>query len=328
MQRRIPIALAAGLLLFQAGTAAAGQGPTGPDLVSEGVGLLGAPDLLGSAQVQSELKLTPRQLAKVKRAVYISSRQREAARLEIGQGGYDPDARKTTMEAIRREYEGSVSKILEKPQRERLVQLALRREGLLAAARPEVARKLELTSSQSRKIKAVVDAMRQPVERNRLATPAFADGAGGVPNPANAMQAPNANGPFPGAAAGFGPFAGAGAAPGFGPTFGGGPFAGAGPGPGFGPPPTGGRDPQGNGVRDDGEQPGDRLEKLEAQEKARENAVAKIAEILTPTQKEAFDRLLGKPVGSSEAAAGAAGEPPANGQSRPTRAKSRRGTGR
>lgn len=78
--------------------------------------------------------------------------------------------------------------------------------------------------------------------------------------------------------------------------------------------------------------PRDELESIEAREKARETAVAKIGEILTQTQKEAFDRLLGPPMGAAKLEA----EKPAGNDERPsggstkstrTRLKSRRGLG-
>ncbi len=54
------------------------------------------------------------------------------------------------MDSLRKEQEQAISEILEPKQKTRLGEIELQREGIFAVARTDVAKKLKLTSAQTR----------------------------------------------------------------------------------------------------------------------------------------------------------------------------------
>src|SRR5262245_38866898 len=94
------------------------------------------------------------------------------------------------MDAFIRDQEAGVAKILDKSQKNRLSEIELQREGLLAVAKPDVAAKLKLTASQSEKVKFIIDEMRQAQREAMPAPPGGFRGPGEGPPPGD--------GPFPG----------------------------------------------------------------------------------------------------------------------------------
>ena len=192
----------------------------------------GGQSLISSPSVQEDLGLTEKQKAQLKRLDTSLAQKRREAFAGAGQGPPDPQAMMSAMTSLRRDYDAAVSKLLNKRQKDRLAQLELQREGLLAVARTEVSTKLKLTTAQSKKVKAIVDEMRRSQASLMPGPP------GGGPG-----------GPFGGGPPGGGPGGPFGGGPPGGPPPGGGP-PGGGPFGGGGPPPGGGASP------DDGPPPG------------------------------------------------------------------------
>ncbi len=140
MNTRIPKLVAAGFILLVTSAEVLAQGP-GPPMLPGGMGGpgdSGGPSLVGFAAVQKELGLTDKQSAQIKRLDSTMSRQRETASAE---GGFDPETMRSPMNTLRRRYETSVNKVLTKTQKERLSELELQREGLMAVARKDVSSK-------------------------------------------------------------------------------------------------------------------------------------------------------------------------------------------
>lgn len=302
MRRIYATALAAGLTLILTAAAARSQGPaTAPPPV---IGGPDGPPLVMVDAVQEDLKLTDKQREKLKELRLAMAQRRRAAFNQRDEQGFDPQAIMAEMHTFRRTQDTAVARILDKDQKARLAQIELRREGLLAVARHDVATKLKLSSAQSRKVKEIVDGMRKMVAQT-MPIP-----HGGLPFVAN----------FP-VGEGF-------------PNEGG--FAGAYPTPDgssadimlqdvipdLNPTPT--ANPAGRarprGARKKGgragpapettkaatpsaEPPTFNAEELHAKvvkmgetiEKARAAATREIGEVLKPDQKDAFDKMLGEP---------------------------------
>jgi Spy/CpxP family protein refolding chaperone len=260
-----------------------------------------------AASVQEDLGLSDKQKEQLKRLeAAMRQKGREAFTGGGGGGGggegFDPQAMMTTMNALRREHDAAVSKVLDKRQRERLAQLELQREGVIAVTRKDLATKLKLTSSQNKKVKAIVDEMRQSQAQSMPGPP----GGGGGP--------PGGGGGFPG-----------------GPPPGGGGNRGGGGGGGIG----GGGPPPGGPPNFDSEEFRAQFAKMrEAQDKIRTTATEKIDEVLTKDQKASFDKMLGKPFDFSTIRPGPGpggppdGAPPSDDTRSPAKAKTRRGAAR
>jgi hypothetical protein len=252
MNMRITMLFSAGLALAFAASPARAQGPPGGP---------GGPNLLSAASVQEDLGLNEKQKGRLKQLDASMMQRRRDSFQMAGEGGLDPEAMRSTMDNLRREQEAAASKILDKTQKARLTQIELQREGVLAVARKEIAAKLKLTATQSKKIKAIVDEMQQTMARS--------------------MPRPPGDG-FPGR-----PPGGGGAQNG---EVGGGPPQGGGN-PGGGP-------PQGRGGPPDfdNEEVRARFAKMrEDGEKLRTAATKQVEEVLTKDQRVVFDKLLGKP---------------------------------
>jgi hypothetical protein len=219
-----------------------------------------------------------------------------------------------TMNTIRRRYRAAVARILSDAQRERLSQLELQREGLLAVARKEIATGIGLTTAQSKQVRDVVDEMRRSVEPSMPVPPRPGSGPSGARGNGVDEKAPGGGELIPIPLDGPGPL----------PP--GGPGAGVGPVPGAGPPP--------NGLPNLGDpRVQAQLDKVrKAMEEARATATRRIAGILTAKQRGAFDKLLGKPFDFSnpqaEGALGNSAHRPASDRPRDRKKlRSRRGSG-
>jgi hypothetical protein len=253
--------------------------------------------------VQQELDLTSKQKEKLKR-LDATVKQTRRQVFEDNDGASNPEATKTTMDNLRRNHNAAIAKILDEKQNARLTELELQREGVLAVAKPDIAKKLNLRSEQSTQIKAILDEMREALARAMPRPPGGrrrgGNGAGGGPpgdGPPGAGGPPGEGADDEGRAGGGFPAGGPpprggdngddNGPPGGGP-FGGGQFGG-GPGGDGGPP--GGGPPNFNNAEFRAQ-----FAKIrEATEKARTTATKAINEVLTKDQKADFDKMLGKP---------------------------------
>ncbi len=237
-----------------------------------------------AAPIQKELGLTEKQKSQLKKLDTTMSQKRQQMFTRSRQRDTDPEKMRKSMESLRREQEEAISEILEPKQKTRLGEIELQREGIVAVARTDVAKKLKLTSTQTDQIKTIVDQMRQDERAAMPRPPEGSQGPGGGPPGENGFQGggPPGEGGFPG-----------GGPPGGGPPGGGG-FPGGGP-PGEGGfqgggPPGGGRPDSGN------DEFRAQFEKMrQQQEKIRATATKQISEVLTAEQKTSFNKMQGKP---------------------------------
>jgi hypothetical protein len=79
------------------------------------------------------------------------------------QGGLDRGALMAMIAGLRRENEEALARVLDKPQRERLAQVALQLEGPMAITRPEVALRLNFADTQL----LVIQALKEEYEAAR-----------------------------------------------------------------------------------------------------------------------------------------------------------------
>jgi Spy/CpxP family protein refolding chaperone len=259
-----------------------------------------------AAPVQKELGLTEKQKSQLKKLDSTMSQKRRQmfTRTRSRQGDTDPEKMRTSMDSLRSEQAEAISKILEPKQKTRLGEIELHREGIFAVARTDVAKKLKLTSTQTDRIKTIVDQMRQD---ERVA----------MPRPPEGSQGPGSGPPGENGLQGGGP-PGEGGFPGGGPP-------GEGGFPGGGPP---GGDPLGENGLQGGGPPGSgrpdfgsdefraQLDKMrKEQEKIRTTATKQITEVLTAEQKTSFNKMQGKPFDLSSLRDG-----PGNGPRNSTRA--------
>ncbi len=294
MSSRVTLMFAAVLMLVLLSPTRA-QGPPGGPRGPGGPGGPGGPSLIMAAPIQKELGLTEKQKSQLKKLDTTMSQKRRQmfTRTRSRQGNTDPEKMRTSMDSLRREQEEAVSKILEPKQKTRLGEIELQREGIFAVARTDVAKKLKLTSTQTDKIKTIVDQMRQDERVAMPRPPEGSQGPGGGPPGENGFQG---GGPPSGGPPGEGGFPGGGP-PGENGLQGGGP-------------PGGGRPDFGS---DEFRAQFDKMRKQ--QEKIRTTATKQITEVLTAEQKTSFNKMQGKPFDLSSLRDG-----PSNGPRNSTRA--------
>lgn len=286
---RVSRVMAVGLTLGLTTAAAWAQGPPRGPGGPGAPGGPGGPSLVMTPEVQKELGLTEKQAAQVKKLEAALERKRRELFAEEGDEGGDPRARMGTLMGLQREVETSVTKTLNKRQKDRLAQLELQREGPMALARKEIASKIKLTTAQSKEVKAIVDEMRAAMASSMPRPP-----GGGPPNGGRGGPATNGSqrgGPNRAPGDDSAPREEeAAVAPGEN-----GPPAPRGEGP------AGGRSrraggPEGGRPNFDSPEFQAQFAKMrEAQERIRTTATQKIDEVLTAEQKASFAKLLGEP---------------------------------
>jgi hypothetical protein len=296
--------LMAGLVMTLAASTVRAQGPPGMFPPQGGMGgpggMFGAPSMIASEAVQEDLGLSDKQKAQIKKLQASMLQRTRETFLAARENGVDPQEVMQEMSSLARDNNAAITRVLDKNQKARLAQIELQRDGLLALARADVAGKVKLTSTQTRKIKTIVDEMRQAQARSMPAPPGFggppADGIAAAPKVAAVPKSKGAN------AKGRRTPQGGNAAPGGEDTPPGGEgFPGGGP-PGFGN--LNGGPPGGMPDFNSEEFKAQFARMMEANKKIRETATDKIGEVLTPEQKQAFDKLIGKPFDFSKAQPG------------------------
>jgi Spy/CpxP family protein refolding chaperone len=142
--------LATLLTVLAAGTLLAADKPT---LKIESQPMGGPPPLflLQQKDVQKELKLSSDQVAKVKEA--FDKQKQEAQALRELQG----DARQERVRELMRADHKTMHEILQTDQQKRLRQIMLQEQGAPAFAHPRVARELNISDDQERKIEDILD---------------------------------------------------------------------------------------------------------------------------------------------------------------------------
>jgi hypothetical protein len=137
--------------------------------------------LVNSPAVQEDLKLTDDQKAKLKglaskRPAATSSRTKTS-------GGSNAQAARAAIAAQQKQLDD----LLGADQRKRLEQIALQVEGPLAVSKPEVAKKINLTTGQVKQVRSIVVEARNQLAQLGPPTPPPTDkpGAGGDPGQSN-----------------------------------------------------------------------------------------------------------------------------------------------
>jgi hypothetical protein len=181
MPHAYPHAQAAGLALLVLLSAAAAPAraqapndrgapaPAPPDnlasVLRTGSGPLTPVTVLMAPSVQAELKLSDAQKSKLfNLSVAATQKQRDHVQAMLLGGrtaGGDPRAMMAARDALRQQNEQSIQGILEPKQRERFDQIVLRFEGPLAVARPEIASKINLNSTQKQYVQTVMIQLQQ-----------------------------------------------------------------------------------------------------------------------------------------------------------------------
>jgi hypothetical protein len=291
-----PLRCFAALLLFvlsqtSSSTTRAQETPTfPPPPLAGGMAPPGRQSLLLNPAVQSDLALTDKQKSQISGFEASLGQKRRALFQAAQENGADPQEFQEAEVSLQREFQASLTRVLDKTQKTRLSQIELQREGFLAASRSEIATKLKLTSAQTKQIKTIVGELRRDQAK---ALPGMLGGLQGSepPQPVSSKSAGSSKTkkgtskfrrPSAGGAGGNdgvgedGEMAGGGSGEnGFGNGFGGGV-------PGGGPP---------GGLPDflKPENQADYAKIQEAMKKSREVASAKIGEVLTAGQKTAFE---------------------------------------
>lgn len=155
MKRRsfVGLVLALALLPLSAGTASAQGGGGGGRRGM--MGRQGGLQMLRLPTVQTELKMTPEQIAK------LDAKQDEVRQSMQGLGGgggggqLSPEERQQRMDKIQEIQTKAVNDILDPTQQKRFRQLELQQQGPSALARKDVATELKLTDEQKTKIAAM-----------------------------------------------------------------------------------------------------------------------------------------------------------------------------
>jgi len=157
--RRWFVSVAASAVLVAAASLAFAQGPGGAGggrrmggFGMQGGMMGGGLGLLRITEVQTELKMTPPQIAKVDEA---QQTVREATR-EVFQGGFQQMSQEERQKAMLKMEEiqsKAVAGILDQIQLKRFKQLELQRMGPSAILRPSVAKELGVTEQQQAKVR-------------------------------------------------------------------------------------------------------------------------------------------------------------------------------
>jgi len=173
-----------------------GEGPGGavsPGVISGmGTGTENPLVVLSSPAVVKELKLTDEQTAKVDKLARDAGDRARELFFAMSQGA-DPALLMARGQDLRKKCDKQVAAILEKEQRQRLEEIMLQLEGLLAVARPEVAGRLKLNRNQTQAVQATISDL-QGLQRQllvasrRQAMIAQAQGGGAGPGIGGPMQ--------------------------------------------------------------------------------------------------------------------------------------------
>jgi Spy/CpxP family protein refolding chaperone len=146
------------VLVLSAGIAARAQVPqpgSAPGVIGMGGGQSPIMILMAPA-VQTELKLTDDQKSKVYTLAQESGKRGREIVQEAFMPNADPMQMRSAGAALREANDRSIAKVLKPAQKARLDEIVLRYEGPLATARPEIAKKLAVTQSQSQKIQGIM----------------------------------------------------------------------------------------------------------------------------------------------------------------------------
>jgi Spy/CpxP family protein refolding chaperone len=137
---------------------AQGQGRRG-----RGGGMFGPPTagrILGAKEVQDALKLTDDQKTKIAK---INDDSRIKIREAFQDGGGDPDK----MMEIAKDTSNKINEVLDAGQQKRLVGILIQVNGASAIADPAVAKELNITEDQNKKLQEVRQGVRSELEKLR-----------------------------------------------------------------------------------------------------------------------------------------------------------------
>jgi hypothetical protein len=117
--------------------------------------------LIMAPSVQAELELTEAQKIRAEDFARDASEKTRELSQAMRQPGVSAQALMAASASLRDENEQALGQILDSGQKRRFDEISLQVEGPLAIARPEVARKLNLTSAQSQRVQTVMSQFQQ-----------------------------------------------------------------------------------------------------------------------------------------------------------------------
>ena len=119
------------------------------------------PHLLTHEAIQADLGLSEKQKGQIVSSQSALDAKRRDLLQGVQNGAGDPEEMKALLASAERDYRSSLLRVLDKNQKARLTQIELQREGFYAVTRSEIASKLKLTPAQNKKVKVILDEMRQ-----------------------------------------------------------------------------------------------------------------------------------------------------------------------
>ncbi len=117
--------------------------------------------LLVEPVIQKELNLTDKQKMHIGQIEAGATEASQPNFEAIGEGGFDFETMMGNVEQTTREKQLALNKVLSPAQKLRLMQLEWQREGWLALGRNDVAKRIKLAPTQTRKIQTIVGQMKQ-----------------------------------------------------------------------------------------------------------------------------------------------------------------------
>jgi Spy/CpxP family protein refolding chaperone len=153
-------------MLAWVATALAQPGPGGPGGrrgmgpgMGFGFGMGGGFGLLMMPEVQKELNITEQQMQQIGQLMAQQREQMQALMQQMRDA--TPEQRQQLMQQAMQKWDEGIGKILQPAQKTRLRELQLQAEGASALARPDVAKELNLSEDQRKKIGDITTQYRQ-----------------------------------------------------------------------------------------------------------------------------------------------------------------------
>lgn len=137
-----------------------GRRGMGPGMgFGRGFGMGSGFGLLMMPEVQKEIGLTEQQIQQIQQLMMEQREQMQALMQQMRDA--TPEQRQKLMEQATQKWDQGMSKILQPAQKARLRELQLQAEGSMALMRPDVAKELNLSEEQKKKISSIMEQYRQ-----------------------------------------------------------------------------------------------------------------------------------------------------------------------
>ncbi|MCS6829270.1 MAG: hypothetical protein RMM08_06810 [Armatimonadota bacterium] len=124
-----------------------------------GFGMGGGFGLLMMPEVQKEIGLTEQQMQQIQQLMVQQREQMQTLMPQLRDA--TPEQRQQLMQQAMQKWDEAIGKILQPAQKTRLRELRLQAEGTFALMRPDVAKELNLSEEQKKKIGSIMEQYRQ-----------------------------------------------------------------------------------------------------------------------------------------------------------------------